>query len=110
LAPNYWTIGLLEAGFDQNGGLDIAGLSYFPDPSKLPKQNFLYFKNRGIMDFSVNGLESPRNNSWLTIEKGDVDQDGSIDIILGSFDFKSQRTYLMEKWTPFAILKNQGKK
>ncbi|MDO9551177.1 VCBS repeat-containing protein [Rhodonellum sp.] len=106
--PMHGASGLLVADFDQNGGLDIAVLSYFPDPSKSPKQNFLYFKNHGLMDFSVHALENQRNNSWLTIEKGDVDQDGSLDIILGSFDFKSQRAYPMENWMPFAILKNQG--
>lgn len=99
---------LLLADFDQDGGLDMAVLSYFPDPSKSPKQNFLYFKNQWQMDFSVHALENPQNNSWLTLGKGDVDENGSMDIILGSFDFKSQWAFPMETWRPFAVLKNQS--
>src|SRR5439155_2438490 len=39
--------------FDQDGRLDIAAISFFPDYEKSPEESFVYLENRGSMHFDA---------------------------------------------------------
>ncbi len=105
--PMYGASGLVIDDFDQNGELDLAVISYFPDQNQIPRKNFLFFKNLGQLDFSVHTFNNINNYGWLTIEIGDLDGDGDMDIVLGGFDFGTQYNYPKKEWVPFIVLDNK---
>lgn len=71
--------------FDLDGDLDIAAISYFPDMQHQPQESFVYLENKGDYRFSPFTIKEPGENRWLTMDTGDLDGDGDIDIVLGSF-------------------------
>ncbi len=113
--PQYGSSRALAHDFDQDGDLDIAAIAFFPDFEKAPHESFIYFNNQGKMQFEPRTFEATPSGRWLTLESGDVDQDGDTDILLGSFNFgpASGGAALQQKWTtsgvPFLILENKIK-
>jgi hypothetical protein len=83
--------------FDQDGDLDIAAIAFFPDFSLDPVRSFVYFENTGNNKFTPRTFPDPNRGRWLTMEAADVDQDGDLDLLLGSF-------YLAITPTPKAYL------
>jgi len=71
--------------FDQDGDLDIAAISYFPDFEAAPKSGFLYLQQTNKMRFQATTFKQTQLGRWFTMDAGDYDQDGDEDIILGSF-------------------------
>ncbi|PSR54945.1 hypothetical protein AHMF7605_16255 [Adhaeribacter arboris] len=86
--------------FDQDGDLDIAAISYFADFDRQPTAGFVYYENRGNNTFTSKTLPEAKTGRWLTLDAGDVDQDGDDDIMLGSFIFATTPvpTPLQEQW------------
>lgn len=74
------------ADFDEDGDLDIAAISFFPDFKKHPECGFVYLENRGgkFAPFATPAGASAR---WITMETGDFDYDGDEDIMLGALAF-----------------------
>ena len=70
--------------FDQDGDLDIAAISFFPDYEKSPRESFVYLENQGGLKFSASTFRECVAGRWLTMDAGDLDGDGDIDIVLGS--------------------------
>jgi FG-GAP-like repeat len=73
--------------FDQDGDLDIAAISFFPDYATTPQEGFVYFENvggPGKFDFRASTLSAALAGHWLTMDVGDIDHDGDEDLILGS--------------------------
>lgn len=90
--------------FDQDGDLDIAAISFFPDFEDTPERGFLYLENQSsgnTADFLVKTFPEAANGHWLTMDAGDTDQDGDLDIILGSFALPPSRVpdKLSDFWT-----------
>jgi hypothetical protein len=70
--------------FDNDGDLDIAAISFYDD-LEHPEQGFVYFSNQGNLNFEAFSTPEAASGKWLTMEAGDFDHDGDIDIVLGSY-------------------------
>lgn len=70
--------------FDEDGDLDIAAISFFPDYEKSPRESFVYLENQGGLKFSASTFRECISGRWLTMDAADLDGDGDIDIVLGS--------------------------
>ena len=76
--------------FDQDSDADFAVISYFPDIEETPEEGFLYFlQDEGT--FQAFSLEVSARGPWLVMDGADYDQDGDIDLVIGSSSTMSDR-------------------
>lgn len=71
--------------FDGDGDLDLAVISFFPDFAGRPEEGFVYLENQGNLNFSPSTFAEVTLGRWLTMDAGDIDGDGDIDLALGSY-------------------------
>lgn len=77
--------GVTADDFDEDGDLDIAAISFFPDYETNPEESFVYLENKGDLTFEPSTFEDSDRGRWLILDSGDMDRDGDSDLILGSF-------------------------
>jgi len=112
--PHFGTSKAMARDFDGDGDLDIAAISFY-DNLEQPEHGFLYFSNKGNLQFDVASTSAAASGKWLTMEAADIDRDGDTDIVLGSyFHNVGELTKLMFKGIlsipQLLVLKNQQKK
>ena len=97
--------------FDQDGDLDIAAISFFPDYSNA-EEGFIYFKNTGNYNFEPQTTPKGADGRWLTMEPFDFDGDGDIDLFLGSSSYRGlgASNEVFKRWKqeriPILLLEN----
>ena len=72
-----------SADFDNDGDLDIAAISYFPDFSAELRESFVYLENQGGLAFTASTSRELMRGRWMTMDVGDIDADGDVDVMLG---------------------------
>jgi hypothetical protein len=98
--------------YDGDGDLDIAAISFFADYAHQPEESFVYLENEGGFDFRPYSFPEAKVGRWLTMDAGDIDGDGRIDLVLGNFSLGSNTAKPNLNWSkgpPFIVLKNIGK-
>lgn len=75
--------------FDQDGDFDFAVISTFPDYENAPELALVYLENQDESNFSFKPSKFEESNlsRWFLLDKGDMDADGDIDIILSAFTY-----------------------
>ena len=81
--PLYGAFIARSADFDNDGDPDIAAISYFPDFSAAQRESFVYLENRGGLEFSASSSRETTRGRWMTMDAGDIDGDGDVDVVLG---------------------------
>ncbi len=81
--PMYGAFGAKAADFDNDGDLDIAAISFFPDFAAEKRESFVLLLNDGEMNFSAHSNAELNFGRWMTMDVGDLDGDDDIDIVLG---------------------------
>lgn len=91
--PTYGASRVLADDYDQDGDVDFAVTALFNDTENAPDEGFIYLENRysSQFEFQPYTLKGKFTNGWLTMAKGDYDQDGDVDILIGSFNVKGLR-------------------
>jgi hypothetical protein len=87
--------------YDLDGDLDIAAISFFPDYIRYPEESFVYLTNKGNLRFDDYSFPESAKGRWIVMDAEDMDDDGDIDLALGSFVYflpDGDTTGLGKKW------------
>ena len=85
--PLYGATKTLARDFDQDGDLDLACIAFFTENEKGKNESFVYFQNQGNLTFKPSNLSNPADAQYMTLDAGDYDRDGDIDIVVGNYQF-----------------------
>ena len=84
--PMYGCSKAVARDFDNDGDLDIVGVSFYAD-LKDPRESFVYLLNNGDMKYTASFHPDALYGKWLTMEVADFNGDRRPDVMLGSFMF-----------------------
>ncbi len=114
--PMFGALKAVVHDFDRDGDDDIAAIAFYPDWSNKNPETFVYLENEAGESFSASGLAHEASGRWISMNLGDVDEDGWDDIILGGGyilqGVGSQFRDHVRSWSrtrpSVVVLKNQG--
>ncbi len=100
------------ADFDQDGDLDLAAISFFPDFVHQPEGGFVFLENLGDFTFSAKTFPEVEAGRWIVLDAGDPDGDGDLDLALGSLAFEViPKGEWVDRWVdkgiPMVLLENK---
>ena len=104
---------VIARDFDADGDLDLASIAFFADFRNNPSEAFIYWENNGSLKFVPSTIKGVSEGRWISMDAGDYDGDGDLDLLLGNADFRlgDIPSALKEKWDNYSpsllILKNQ---
>jgi hypothetical protein len=104
--------------YDQDGDIDIGLISFFPNYTNLTNESFVYLenKNSSALLFEASTFKQATEGHWMVIEAADIDSDGDLDIVIGSFSSApvAPPPHLTNLWKskkfPFLVLENNQAK
>lgn len=110
--PLHGAYNAIAADFDEDGDLDIAAISFFPDFKNTPEEGFIYLENKGNWKMEAATFDGVEKGRWIVMDAGDLDEDGDLDLILGSLAFEViPKMGLVDKWVknglPYILLENK---
>jgi len=83
--PMYGVYKVIVHDFDDDADPDIFASSFHPDYEHGLQNSLVYLENNGDLDFAAFGFDLSSKGRWMVMDKGDLDQDGDQDIMVGSF-------------------------
>ena len=95
--------------YDRDGDLDIAAIAFFADFARQPGEGFVYLENKGNFEFDPLTVPEGKTGRWLTMDTGDLNGDGKLDIVLGNFSIRPSVITPVVDWQkgpPFIVLSN----
>jgi Flp pilus assembly protein TadD len=81
--PMHGAIKAIAADFRRTGRLDIAAIAFYPDWLAKVPEGFVYLKNLRGLEFEALTIQDSYWGRWLTMDAGDLNGDGSLDLVLG---------------------------
>ena len=84
--------------YDQDGDLDIASIAFFADYEHQPERSFVYLENNGNLSFGPSTRPIHSFGRWITMDTGDLDGDGDLDIALGSYTIGPGFRRSLDSW------------
>ena len=87
--PMYGATRVASRDFDQDGDIDFALISTFPDYENSKNFTFVYLENKNAkkFEFDTKLLADPSAARWFLLDAADIDGDGDEDIVLSSFTY-----------------------
>ena len=111
--PMYGAFSARAADFDNDGDLDIAAISFYPDYSSERQEAFTYLENHGGFEFSPFTNKAVMQGRWMTMDVGDIDGDDDVDVVLGGgylrvgmFAYPELHEQLVQTGPAVLLLKN----
>ena len=98
--PVYGVQKVMAKDFDNDGDIDLASIAFFPDYKNHADESFIYWENKGGLNFNRFTFSAATDGRWMTMDANDIDDDGDIDIVLGNafFTLGDLPMALKEKW------------
>ena len=79
-------VGTEIADFNRDEKPDIVVISSLPDWRTAKPVSALLLTNQGNLKFQTSELPNTRGTQWLSVDSGDLDEDGDRDLLLGSIN------------------------
>ena len=70
--------------FDQDGDLDVAAVAFFVEEENPDSPAFVYLEQNESLRFEPSTIDVKPLGRWVSIDAGDIDQDGDLDLMLGN--------------------------